>query len=323
MVCHALVSESSFHSRRSVGSHTSIRILNSLFLNSCGNVYGFPYWEDMPCTSRQQRTAVYLCWPIFTASTSIACGFFRNLNLGSLLLESLHDSRPVLGAGSTRWLKSSRSSWVHGCGSMGQTSRCFIVCSSPHSHVVCSSSLNPHFCIRDLHRPVPVRRRFRLDQVGHASLEPGGSDSLGLNESLCGVFWRWLNKSSSLRVRALPSSAGAAIKGFDRVGGSCVLILVSFWLDLAHREGQRVVFLFVFPKLWWDYPSDMWGGGQFRTTSIDHLLSLVLGDGSTGRVKNWVDLWSIRWSAPDWGRILNKGETQSQGCGAVRSLPWS
>ena len=53
--------------------------------------------------------------------------------------------------------------------------------------------------------------------MGHASLEPGGSDSLGLNESLCGVFWRWLNKSSSLRVRALPSSAGAAIKGFDRV----------------------------------------------------------------------------------------------------------
>ena len=86
-----------------------------------------------------------------------------------------------------RGLTSSRSSWVHGCGRMGQTSRCFIVCSSPHSHVVCPSSLNPHFCIRDLHRPVPVRRRFRLDQVGHVSLEPGGSDSLGLNGSLCGV----------------------------------------------------------------------------------------------------------------------------------------
>ena len=28
---------------------------------------------------------------------------------------------------------------------MGQTSTCFILCSSPHSHVVCSSSLNPHF----------------------------------------------------------------------------------------------------------------------------------------------------------------------------------
>ena len=88
-----------------------------------------------------------------------------------------------------RGLNSSRSSWVQGCGRMGQTSRCFMVCSSPHSHVVCPSSLNPHFCIRDLHLPVPVRRRFRLDQVGHASLEPGGSDSLGLNESLCGVVF--------------------------------------------------------------------------------------------------------------------------------------
>ena len=104
-----------------------------------------------------------------------------------------------------RWLNSSRSSWVQGCGRMGQTSRCFMVCSSPHSHVVCPSSLNPHFCIRDLHLPVPVRRRFRLDQVGHASLEPGGSDSLGLNESLCGVVWRWLDQRFSLRVWALPS----------------------------------------------------------------------------------------------------------------------
>ena len=87
----------------------------------------------------------------------------------------------------------------------GQNSRCFMVCSSPHSHVVCPSSLNPHFCIRDLHRPVPVRRRFSLDQVGHVSLEPGGSDSLGLNESLCGVVWRWLDQRVSLRVWALPS----------------------------------------------------------------------------------------------------------------------
>ena len=80
-----------------------------------------------------------------------------------------------------------------------------MVCSSRHSHVVCPSSLNPHFCIRDLHRPVPVRRRFWLDQVGHVSLEPGGSDSLGLNESLCDVVWRWMDQIVSLRVRALPS----------------------------------------------------------------------------------------------------------------------
>ena len=76
-----------------------------------------------------------------------------------------------------RGLNSFRSSWVQGCGRMGQTCRCFIVCSSPHLHIVCPSSLNPHFCTRDLHRPVPVRRLFRLDQVGHASLELGGSDS--------------------------------------------------------------------------------------------------------------------------------------------------
>ena len=120
----------------------------------------------------------------------------------------------VLGCSSSRFttrlapkrgLNSSRSSWVHGCGRMGQTSRCFIVCSSPHSHVVCPASLNPHFCTRDLHRPVPVRRRCRLDQVGHASLEPGGSDSLVLNESLCGVVWRWLDQRVSLRMPALPS----------------------------------------------------------------------------------------------------------------------
>ena len=67
-----------------------------------------------------------------------------------------------------RGLNSSRSSWVQCCGRLGHTSRCFIVCSSPHSHVVCPSSLNPHFCISALPRPVPVCRRFRLDQVGHA-----------------------------------------------------------------------------------------------------------------------------------------------------------
>ena len=109
----------------------------------------------------------------------------------------------MLGAGSSSGLNSYRSSLVQGCGRMGQTSRCFMVCSSPHSQVVCSS-LNPHFCIRDLHRPVPVRRRFRLDQVGHVSLEPGGSDSLGLNENLC-VVWRWLDQRFSLRVQVLPS----------------------------------------------------------------------------------------------------------------------
>ena len=114
---------------------------------------------------------------------------------------------------------------VQGSGRMGQTSRCFIVCSSPPSHVVCPSSLNPHFVIRDLLRPVPVRRRFRLDQVGHALLEPGGSDYLGLNES-CGVVWRWLAKGSVFEC-------GRCHQGVEQSEGSCVLMLVSFWLDLA------------------------------------------------------------------------------------------
>ena len=35
----------------------------------------------------------------------------------------------------------------------------------------------------------PFRWRFRLAQVGHATLEPGGSDYLGLNESLYSVIW--------------------------------------------------------------------------------------------------------------------------------------
>ena len=132
-----------------------------------------------------------------------------------------------------RGLNSSRSSWVHGCGRMGQTSRCFMVCSSPHSHVVCPSSLNPHFCIRDLHRPVPVRRRFRLDQVGHVSLEPGGSDSLGMNESLCGDVW----------TRESVFEYGRCHQGVRQSGGSCALILVSFWLDLARIEDAEGRFL--------------------------------------------------------------------------------
>ena len=125
-----------------------------------------------------------------------------------------------------RGLNSSRSSWVQGCGRMGQTSRCFMVCSSPHSHIVCPSSLDPHFCIRDLYLPVPVRWRFRLDQVGHASLKHGGSDSLGLNESLCGVVWRWLDQRFSLRVRALPSRGSTEWRKLCRdfslfLAGSC------------------------------------------------------------------------------------------------------
>ena len=63
--------------------------------------------------------------------------------------------------------------------------------------------------------------------MGHASLEPGGSDSLGLKEISCGVVWIWLDQRVSLRVRVLPSRGSTEWS---------VLILVSFWLDLAHRE---------------------------------------------------------------------------------------
>ena len=43
---------------------------------------------------------------------------------------------------------------------------------------------------------------------------------------------------------------GRCHQGVQQSGGSCVLILVSFRLDIAHREdAARVVFLFVFRKL--------------------------------------------------------------------------
>ena len=65
--------------------------------------------------------------------------------------------------------------------------------------------------------------------MGHASLEPGGSDSLGLNESLCGDSWTIESVFECARWH----------QGVQQSGGSCALILVSFWLDLAHREDGR------------------------------------------------------------------------------------
>ena len=41
--------------------------------------------------------------------------------------------------------------------------------------------------------------------MGHVSLEPEGGDSLGLNESLCGVVLIWLDQRVSIRVWELPS----------------------------------------------------------------------------------------------------------------------
>ena len=126
---------------------------------------------------------------------------FPRLLRSNLLLKSPHDSRPMLGAGSS-------SGWtipgIHVAG-WGRLEDVSLSVQSPHSHVVCPPSLNPRFCIRALHRPVTVRRRFRLDQVGHASLEPVGSDSLGLKNSVWSVVWRWLVQRVSLRVHELPS----------------------------------------------------------------------------------------------------------------------
>ena len=123
-----------------------------------------------------------------------------------LLFESLHDSRPMLGAGSSPgvellqvfmgkrlWQDGADQQVFHGL-FITTFARCLsILIESPFLHKGFASYT------------VPVRRRFRLDQVGHVSLEPGGSDSLGLNESLCDVVWRWLDHRVSLRVRALPS----------------------------------------------------------------------------------------------------------------------
>ena len=108
-----------------------------------------------------------------------------------------------------RGLNSSRSSSVHGCGRMGQTSRCFIVCSSPHSHAVCPSSLYPHFCVSALHRPVPFRRRLRLDQMGPASFRRGGSYSSGLKPPI--MYW-YLTNNMTLVFDRCKHQLSTAIK---------------------------------------------------------------------------------------------------------------
>ena len=129
----------------------------------------------------------------------------------------------------------------------------------------CPSSLNPHFCVRTLHRPVPIRGWFRLDQVCHASLEPGGSDSLGWRRA-CVVL------SGYGRTRQSVFECGCCHQWVQQSGGRCVLIWVSFWMDLAHRM-QRVVFLFCFSS--WDETARLICRGQFHTSCIGHLLSLV------------------------------------------------
>ena len=90
-------------------------------------------------------------------------------------------------------------------------------------------------------------------------------------------------------------SAGAAIKGFNRVKQAVSWIeFLSGWILLIERM-HMVVFLFVFLKLGCDCPSVICGGlGQFRTTSrrstLQNAVCRALGDGSTDSVLDWVDI---------------------------------
>ena len=122
-----------------------------------------------------------------------------------ILLESVHYSTQCRVHDLARGLNSSRSSLAYRV--VAAWGRLAGVTVSVHPHIgrlSVHARCIPFFCIpiMTLHRASPVWRRFRLDQVGHASLEPRGSDSLGTKESLCGVVWRWLDQRGSLRVRA-------------------------------------------------------------------------------------------------------------------------
>ena len=70
---------------------------------------------------------------------------------------------PSAGAGSSLGVEfflvfMSTGFWQVGGG--GQTNMCSIVCSFPYLHTVCRFSFYSNFCCL---RPVPVRRRLRLD----------------------------------------------------------------------------------------------------------------------------------------------------------------
>ena len=87
-----------------------------------------------------------------------------------------------------------------------------------------------------LHRAVPIGRRVRLDQVDHASLEPGGSDSLGLTESLRGVVWRWLDQSADAVMIKRFNIVEEAVSLLERRGmyrGSFPCLCFSSWGETA------------------------------------------------------------------------------------------
>ena len=95
----------------------------------------------------------------------------------NFLLESLHHSRPMLDTGSSSGVELFQVFMVLAC-----WVRLAGIPLSVHPHIR-TQFVHPHFCTGPLHRPVPSRRRFRLYQVDHASLEPRCSDFLGLKES--------------------------------------------------------------------------------------------------------------------------------------------
>ena len=73
--------------------------------------------------------------------------------------------------------------------------------------------------------------------MGHASLEPGGRDSLGLKESLYGDVWRWLDQIVSLRVRALPS------RGSTEWRNLCLDLSIFLAGSCSYREDAEGRFL--------------------------------------------------------------------------------
>ena len=85
-------------------------------------------------------------------------------------------------------------------GSVGQTSRCCMVCLMPQSHVSCSLE-NPHFNIFTLDRPTCVRNRLSAFQVVQGFSAPAGRCSSGLMLR-CTLASRGSSRSlhSSMRV---------------------------------------------------------------------------------------------------------------------------
>ena len=182
-----------------------------------------------------------------------------------LLLESLHYFRPMLGAGSSSGMNSSRSSWVRGCGRMGQTSMCFIVCSSPHSHAV---------------------HHFTISALGLCIVQSLSGDELGLTRCAMphsnlevAIPWGWRRACVVWFgygwTRGSVFECGCCHQGFQQCGGSCVLIWVSFWLDVPHREDAEIHFLDCVSQPSWDEAARLICGGN--SAQQEYMSSTLVG----------------------------------------------